>query len=956
MKRVFNYGTAVALAIMLAFTACDNSSDEGGGYTAGITIPSYQSDLDGIAIAFADGAPEVYLKSDLNIGAGELVIPYGQTLDLTDRGNGSYTITGFADEAKMVILGNITFPGSKTIDISPTDAYIIAPADKVSQYVDVDEADTGKPIKARAEQIINVYSFDLSSYGAWESAITEQANAGKPDTYFAVTYSGQVNNPLVVTNINKYGSGRRLYILAKDGITFNGPKIDITGTKWNPPETAGSLFNARNVAFKDGDSSLVIAGQTTFAGNSATVETISGFTVLGQIRTGSDREEATIVSGGPFAAYTAKIDGGESFAGDVHLISKALVSSFGRSVDFGGNVTINGPVSFVAVTSDKKTITLNGPVEFKGTREQITGSPTFKLNSKVVISSAINPVDPIALDNDYNQPLVYSEKYGTTGTIIFNGPVTFTKEVLFGSLSTVIFTDANPAGDVVFMGPVTTANEYSGSFGASLPVTFKDTVNFGTAAYFNDDVTFEKAVTFRGLNTVNPRSFAGTVTTFKDTVTFGTDGDATFDNMAPTANVYFDSNIFGAGYKIPKMGVTNVTFGKGFEITGTTAVFHSATFKDDAYFGTQATFGTDATFNKTATFTDFGSLGRGKTTFNGDVVLSPGAQTAGGAVMSFNGTVKYTSSGKVITLGPSAEGATPVSIKAAPGGALGFAGGNIILPGSSSTVGSLGAKFENGAAITLTSSPTGGGSAGVIFTGTNSLDFDNYAIYARGGSLASYQNNIIFTGNKIAAAANKAGSLALHTTNVKLNLKKDITLEGVMLDLAGSGAVAVNTDSGGYSKSNIAITLSGGTLSDATTGIIAAGIKTSGVGIVGGTLLTAGAMTGIPYGLVLANGPQGLTSGGYKEGYWVSSAGTVAQAAEDGGTIAKLGDTNVGIKELTYTTNFQVLWNSNGTTTPVPFADSTEAWSKLLDLSGKTKASGNEGTVAAVLTTSNPVQ
>jgi hypothetical protein len=955
MKRVFNYGTAVALAIMLAFAACDNSSDDGGGggggYTPGITIPSYQSDLDGIAIAFADGAPEVYLKSDLNIGTGELVIPTGQTLDLTDRGNGAYTVTGFGDEAKMVILGNITFPAGKTIDISATNAYIIAPEAKVSQYVDVDGAATDKPIKARADQIINVYSFDLSNYAAWESSITAQATAGKPDTYFAVTYSGPVTNSSVVDNINKYGAGRRLYIIAKDGITFNGPAINITGPKQFNPEV-GPLGNARNMAFKDGDGSLVIAGQTTFAGDTATVYTVSGFTVLGQLRTGSERKDMTIVSAGPFAAYTAKIDGGEAFEGDVYLMSKALTSSFGRSVEFKGDVTINGPVSFIAVTgATAKKIILNGPVDFKGTRDQLSNA-TFKLNSDVIISNATNPVDPLVLDLTYTQPLVYSENYGTTGAVTFNGPVTFSKAAEFGSASSVFF-NGGGSGSVVFVGPVTTVNAHSGSFSSNAPVTFKDTVAFGSAAYFTNDVTFDKAVTFRDKNTVNPRSFAGTVSTFNGTVTFGNDGIATFSNKAPTANVYFKNTI--ALYQIPTFDVTNVSFDKYFE-TGTIAFFHSATFNETAFFGTQATFGTDATFNKSVTFTDFGSLGRGKTTFNGDVALSPGAQSAGGAVMSFDGTVKYTSAGKVITLAPSAEGATPVSIKAAPNGALGFVGGNIILPGSSSTVGSLGAKFENGAAITLTSSPSGGGSSGVIFNGTSSLVFDNYTIYGQqGGSLASYQNNIIFTGNKIAAAANKAGSLALHTASVTLNLNDDITLEGVMLDLAGSGAVAVKKGDGDmYPSNNIAITLTGGTLSDTTTGPIAAGIKTSGNGIVGGTLIAAGAMTGIPYGLVLANGPQNLPSGGYKGGKWVTSAGTVAQAADAGGTIAKLGD--VTVDKLTYTTTFQVLWNSNGTVTPVPFANSAEAWSTLTDLGPNAKETGNAGTVAAVLTTSNPVQ
>jgi hypothetical protein len=969
MKRVFNYGTAVALAIMLAFAACDNSSDDGGGggggYTPGITIPSYQSDLDGIAIAFADGAPEAYLKNDLIINKGELVIPPGKTLKLTDyNGSGTNTITGFEDGAKLVILGDIEFPSSHTkdIDIRGVNAYVIIYQDKVSTYIrygDLTAENMNTHIIANQDQVIHVLNFSLADPNAWQNAINNQAAQGATNNYLAVTHAGAIDST-ISANISKYASGRRVYIIdtGKDGITFNGDPIDIKAIKYPDtlPPINPSVF-ARNAAFDETDGSLLVAGKVKFEGNTATVSTAGGFTILGGLTTGEGRSSTPINDKGPFAVYVANLDGGARFGEDVHLISKALTSDFGASVTFSGNVEANGPVVFMAAAfngdSGNKAI-FNGPVEFRGISSDVkkNGLGQFKLNGDVRISRISdetgNPVDPVALDTSFDKHLVYDQPYGTKGVATFNGPVTFNKSVTLEDNGALIFTGtADNGAAITFMDVLTvkgTPNAAgslaAGSLSFGGPVTFKNTATFGSAAYFNDAVTFENTATF----TTAPKTFSGNA--IFGNVTF-TNTPPTFESSAGT-EVFFNGTI--DNYAVTEMK-GDVTFAQIFS-SGTTAELQfagNATFNEKATFTNNAVFGTlsaaipggvpTSDKRKTAKFlksVEFGSGGTfaGNTIFNDSVILS----TASNQLPITFANITYSQNGRSIVFIPEpTNSGTLGTIKPEAGGQLlSISNGYLTVAkapaGGTVNLGTVSATFSGGAGLVLA------GSTGLVFTGSGSVNFDAYTIKGEdAGSLLSSKgyDPVTLTSDGIKADSSKFGSLALSTKFI-LALKggNNITLDAVNLDLSIGGTINV-TGTG-----NVAIAISGGTVGKDTGATqVAGGIKPNTAGSISGGTLSYGYAytTSVPWGLILANGPAN-GSGMYTGGKFVTTNGNE--------------EYTLGSNDINMITNTSIL-NLFSTSSTVTGIDN--AWTIVGSLGSASSPSG-VGSVAVFTTSGAPVQ
>jgi hypothetical protein len=954
MNKVFNYGTVAALAILLAFTACEQTTDSDSGSGGGGSIPSYQSDLDGIAVAFADGAPTVYLKNDLHLSnGGELVIPEGKTLDLTDRGNSRLTIDRFTKGSKIVVLGNITFASgnSKDIVMAGNDATFIARKSYVDANVNIIEdvnnytPDPNKHIVATADQIVYVADFDIANKDAWETVITQQI-ADNTDSYLAVVYSSVINET-IANNISKYGAGRRLYIIGD--VTFGpGAIINVAGlVKWTPSAQPASVNNARNV-FGDDDGSLVIAGSAKFEGD-AQVSTQKGFTVLGTLSTGLNRTDTPITNLGPFVTYVAQIDGGAQFGDDVYLLSSALTSNLGASVTFGRNLIANGPVVITAITlGDASKATFNGTVEFRGTMDEVKATiDQMELFGDVVINNTINPVKLTKLVTTYNRALIYEQPFIVTyddGTVKFTGPVTFNKEVTLagtGGIQVDVPNSGTAGASVNFIGSVTgntTGNIMldAGSFAFNVPVTFKEPVVIEGGS-FGANVTFEKTVTFGKLP---PVFDAGA--TFNDVVTFGKTGLAEFRNgegVAGNGDVVFVSDI-KPYYNIGVIYRDNVTFNKDFSVTSTGVSFGSnAVFKGKATFGSEAVFLGDSTFNGNVIFSNAGSLGyaveESNTKFNGNVTV--GSVGAANTLTAW-GTVTYSENGVSIVFTPNTGDEYVAPITTEPATTIYFSGGNLNVPAGTLDLGSASVVFKNGASLLLDP-----GAEVFLSGGTGSIEFDTYKISVGTASysLQAYANSdaIKLNSSGIAADTNKFGSLAIHPIYsdameldvaklMDIQLKDSITLNSVNLNLksaysgdGGSGSVITVAAPSESPADNIVITLSGGTLVTSSTGIsvpIAAGINGQ-TQIRGGTMGTAG---DAPWGFILANGPSGdMTK--YANGKLVTFGGTDNSAV--GGTIAKLGVTNVDT--INSNTNFNVFFNSDGT-----FAGPSDAWAKVAEL------------------------
>jgi hypothetical protein len=520
MKKSLILGVPAALVLALLFAGCPTEAEEdsdGSGFKG-----SYQKDVDGIAVAFADGAPVVYLKDNLHLGNDELVVPANRTLDISNN----VTIDQIGANGKIVVVGNITFTndpkGKYDIELfkSPT-AKLIATKAFIDGNVETladDEAapvESGKHVKALADQIIPIADFNVRDADAWKGYI--DAQTGVNSKYIPVLYAGEIDD-VIADNISYYGATRRVYIIGDITITAG---IDLTGDAYPgptpDPDGDGNLYNI----IPDDDSSLLIGGAVVVKGN-GTVTTTNGFTVLGTLATAD--KNITINAGGILIAYIARLDGtGATFKGPVHLIG-SLPSNFGEGSFFYDELTVDGSVIVKSANFVGGDVIFNGPVEFTGDSNSISNSKadgttvTIYLNSTVTFTNT-DPIDLAKFDFSKNAKgtLTYDNVYtnGTTSTITFDLPVTFNNKATFsGSAGAVVFDGGVTFNKNVELNPYTTLSFGTGgatTFAKEITLNYVGGGSFGAAVTFNGDAEIKEAaiadfqgkVTARGKLTLN---------------------------------------------------------------------------------------------------------------------------------------------------------------------------------------------------------------------------------------------------------------------------------------------------------------------------------------------------------------------------------------------------------------------------------------------------------------------
>ncbi|MDR2097833.1 MAG: hypothetical protein LBP37_04865, partial [Spirochaetaceae bacterium] len=548
MKKSFLYAVPAALIMALLFAGCPQDSDD---EDSGGTIPSYQKDVDGIAVAFADGAPVVYLKDNLHLENNELVIPAGKTLDLSR----SVTIDEIGPYGKIVAVGNITFTENDKYDIllykSPsakiiaTDSFIEANVD--SRYV-VNEADgtvilgndeagvqytenPGKHVKAFAEQVIHIANFDIGSDEAWKTYLTGQRGKNN-ELYVPVEFNSTINKEIAQV-VGKWGSGRRVYIIGDVTITGH---IDLTGDKLDPEANVYGGPVQFNVA-DDENGSLLIAGAVVFEGDEGQVSTKGGLTVLGTLTTRGNRLNAKVNAKGKLVTYLLRLEsGGGGFGGNVQLIG-ILPSRFGGQAVFAGSLSARGPVIIDSVTFQSYANFKNN-VEFLGPKGSVKAEDpnTVEIEGTVTLNFKGDPVD--LTENIFklgaNSAVTYNQDYEIkNGTFSIEHPVTFNGKATFGSAATF-------NNNVSFNSDLVLSPDYKYDFGTksvyfAKPVELSPLeqlarespyVSAGSAAIpgtFGAEVTFNSSATFKG----------GSVTFTKKAVF---SGDLTFDKAGATFN------------------------------------------------------------------------------------------------------------------------------------------------------------------------------------------------------------------------------------------------------------------------------------------------------------------------------------------------------------------------------------------------------------------------------------
>ncbi|MDR2098192.1 MAG: hypothetical protein LBP37_06700, partial [Spirochaetaceae bacterium] len=546
MKKSFLYAVPAALIMALLFAGCPQDSDD---EDSGGTIPSYQKDVDGIAVAFADGAPVVYLKDNLHLENNELVIPAGKTLDLSRN----VTIDEIGINGKIVAVGNINFTDDDKYDIllvKSAGAKIIATQSFIDANVDtnyeVDDngeivrkkdsasgeeypKEPGKHIKAFENQVIPIADFDIGSKDAWENHINKQIETGADNVdYIPVQFNSTIDKAIAGV-VGFYGSGRRVYIIGDVTITGH---INLTGTKWTPGNSgyAGNFVGPvqYNVSGNDQDGSLLIAGAVVFEDGEGQVSTEGGLTVLGTLTTKGNRLNAKVNAKGKLVTYLLRLEsGGGGFADDVQLIG-ILPSRFGGQSVFAGNLTARGPVIIDSVTFQKGA-TFENNVEFLGPDGSVKASETITINGNVTLNYPGNPVNlkgsspTISLSPNANRKSVvtYSQDYGTTGQfhadypVIFNGKASFGASGTFSESATFnsdlalsekadsqyLFSGATYFAKPIKLNPVTQL--IGGTFGGTVtfngPATFDSgSVGFAAKAVFKNDLVLNAAGTFSG--------------------------------------------------------------------------------------------------------------------------------------------------------------------------------------------------------------------------------------------------------------------------------------------------------------------------------------------------------------------------------------------------------------------------------------------------------------------------
>jgi hypothetical protein len=501
MKKSLFFGIPFALIALMLFMGCPQSADDdnssGGGEKS-----AYETDVESIAIAFADGASLVHLREDLVIGNQELVIPNGKILDLArfDVTIGNITSTD-GKVGKIIVAwdGGIRF-GTQNVELYKSAGILIATPGFIGtnvEYILKDDdgnpkapVDDTKRIKAWAHQVIPIVSLNISSNEAWTSYISKYTTdyPGQP-VYIPISFAGAIDDS-AAKYINYWGPGRLLYLIGD--VTITGG-INLTGPVHLPTDEGAGVGNLYN-AIPDNKGSLLISGNVTLDGPNAVVETVGGFTVLGQIVSTGNRGDSNYINKtGPLVAYYVDLpSGGANFGGDVYLIGQSP-SNLYTSATFDKNLNARGKVIITEVTVGKGgTLTLNGGVEFKGSAEKIhIGEAALQLAGNIVINNKDTPFDYNALveniiPSDGVLPqLIYQQDYADApkgGS--FTIPVTFNKGATF--------TSAKTGGTIGFLqgatfnGQLAFGTDVSGTFSATETTAFGLPVELKSVYYYND--------------------------------------------------------------------------------------------------------------------------------------------------------------------------------------------------------------------------------------------------------------------------------------------------------------------------------------------------------------------------------------------------------------------------------------------------------------------------------------
>jgi hypothetical protein len=832
MKKSFLYAAPAALILALLFTGCpqdsDDDDDDGGG-----PIPSYQRDVEGIAVAFADNAPVVYLKDNLHLGDYELVVPEGKTLDLSTY---NVTIDRIESGGKIIVIGTIEFGTKSNILLYKTpDAKFIATPEYIKNNVAVvtavdekgdaisfEEGTESGHIKAFEGQVIEIAEFDVASADAWKAYLAENNN-----DYIPVKLNVSVIDDTIADIIGTYGAGRRLYLIGD--VTITG-QIDLTGPRYTPSSSVGQVYNV----IPDEDGSLLIAGAVVFQ-DLGQVDTAGTLTILGTLTTKGDRLTAKVNGKGGLVAYLLRLDsGGGGFGGAVQLIGY-LPSKLGGGAFFDSTLKVRGSIIIDEVRF-KDNVIFDGPVEFIGDKDSIgfPASPKkIALNGPVTASNS----EPVDITNttyfDFGDNAVYSYdiEYGTSGSVTFKRPVTFNRPAKFES-------DANGKE-----------------------------ANFQAGVTFNSSVVFDKnfTVLIGTTATLNSEPYNSAKAAFAQKITFGS-GSAQLAGGSINIPVTFNSD---ATFKSP------VEFKKSLTVEGNLTLDSTGTFgalanlNNDAYFSA----GNHVVLSSGGTLSYKG----------GAIVITP--ITANGYLLPDPGLKVYTtlSDGKLtvpktgtLTIGSAAidiSGNGEIVIETDPNTGIVFGSEGIAAQADKVYITSSTYKIYAGTSA-------GGTLVGLFGTITTAKAAQSLTLSNTGfsGDGSGSQAVLRLAGSYTSTEDGKAGG-------PNIEVYKDITIDGVTIDLAGSattpytnGSLSIAND-----KSPV-ITLKGGNTITTTDWQVSGA---AGAIRAGGTILVLGAQ--VPPSGVLASTTVNDAFIVAKDGYLVAGTAGKGTISAVEGEVGSLG-------------------------------------------------------------------
>jgi hypothetical protein len=754
MKKSLFFGVPLALVVLAFFAGCPQSSEED---PTGDYVGAYETTPEGIAIAFADEQSLVYLRADLSLGAQEVVVPSGKTLDFSK----GVTITNVTKGGKLIVAdgGVLKFPDNNDHDIlwfKYTGGIIIATQGFIDSNIEWVEFDTSgnpvygddtKHIKATEKQVIPIQNFgDLTDDTRWTTFLDGYTYAD--GYYIPITYNGEIGTEQV-KKINYYGKGHRLYLIGN--VTVTEP-IDLVGkAEYTPatPDAGPALFNA---ALADDNGSLVVAGNVIVFGKSGRVRTATGFSVFGTLVTSGDRENSNFINeAGPLVAYYLDLkSGGATFGGDVHLLATAIPSDFYTNGIFKGAVRANGKV---IITNVSLSGTLSAPViEFKG-----ESSEDIVLNGAKAIIELTGPNPQIIINNRAGKGVDVNDAKFQGGSITATtGNLSLTYDQAF----------VNDDDGYEFLYPA----EFNGSFtfkGGS--VTFRDVI-------FNNEVTFAKTSSKISVGTFGA---GGSETTFNRAVNFTSD------------QVFKDDGDGGFGGPVTFYG--NATFNQNIDFAGTTTVGGILSLPKGGSFTNVTTLEKDFTFGQEQPYL----IGTAGLTY-GDVKIAGSEGATYGIVKTDNGTVVLSkdtltiSSGK-LTLGtasiivgdpdPDIDIKGKVVIDGSGAGSIGIEfdqystieGASYRLTGGNGGGGTLALLQGSGGAVTLGADGISGGGANrptLVFTGTEATSpFITWSIGKEG-------NDVNVSGVAVKLFSNTGGAGTLNIDNTGTTSSPFLVLKG----------------------------------------------------------------------------------------------------------------------------------------------------------------------------------